>query len=98
MKKSLEDDFGVAVSAEDGAFPLEFLTELDKIENLAVVNNDSITIFAENRLVAAGDVEDCEAGCAERHFFALEPGFLIRAAMGDGIDCAVEHAGRQALA
>jgi hypothetical protein len=98
MEKSLEDNFCVAVSPEDGTFALEFLAELDKIENLTVVNNDSIPIFAEDGLVAAGDVEDCEAGCAERHFFALEPGFLIRAAMGDGIDRVVEHAGRQALA
>ncbi len=70
---------------KDCAFALQLVAQLHEVEDFAVINNDGIAVFAENRLIAAGDVQDCQAGSAQRDLFALEFRLLIGAAMGDGI-------------
>src|ERR1700757_3343540 len=95
MQIGLQDHFGVAVSVEDGAFAFQFLSQFHKVEDLAVVHDDSITVFAEDGLIATGNVEDRQTRSAQRDFFALESCLLVRSAMGDGIYRMSENTTRQ---
>ena len=72
---------------KDRAFALQFLSQFDEVEDLAVVHNHGIAIGAEDRLVTSGDVEDGEPRCAQRNLFALKPCFLIGPTMGNRIHC-----------
>ena len=81
------------MSVEDGAFPLKFLPQLHEVEDLAVVHDDGVAIFTENRLVAASDIENSQASSAQRDLVTFELRLLIGAAMGDGIHRMSENAG-----
>ena len=61
MQKGLQDDFRIAMSMEDGAFALQLLPQLHEVEDLAVVNDDGVAVFTEDRLVAAGNIKNRQA-------------------------------------
>ena len=58
---AMHEHLGVAVRPKDVAGPLEFAGELAIVVDLAVLDDDDAAVFAADRLVAAGQVDDREA-------------------------------------
>src|SRR3954451_3302544 len=56
----MQEDFDVAVRAEDVAFLLERVSELAIVVDLAVAEEDERAVFAVDRLVAAGQIDDAQ--------------------------------------
>jgi hypothetical protein len=60
---------------------LEFRANLQMVVDLAVERDGGIPIVAEERLIAAGEIDDLQSDGAQSCFAALENPLLIRAAM-----------------
>jgi hypothetical protein len=82
---------------ESNSVALEFLAQLDEIEYLAVVNDHGIAVGAEDRLIAAGNIQDGQPRRTQRNLVALEPRLLIRSSMGNRVHCVSQNAGRQSF-
>src|SRR5215212_9566939 len=57
----VQQDFDVAVSAEDVSFLLKRVSELAIVVDLAVAEKDERAVFAVDRLVAAGEIDNAQA-------------------------------------
>ena len=95
VQKGLQDHFRIAMRVEDGAFAFQLLPQFDEVEDLAVVHDDGVAIFAEDGLVAASDIKNGQASSAQRDLFTFELRLLIGASMGDGVHRMSENAGWQ---
>src|SRR6267142_919929 len=62
----MEVHLGVAPRAEDVAVALELAPELGKVVDLAVLDDDARAVLADDRLVAALEVDDREPPRRER--------------------------------
>ena len=60
LLEGVDDDFGVAAGSEPMAEPLELVTQLDVVEDLAVEDDPQRAVLVRERLLAAGEVDDRE--------------------------------------
>jgi hypothetical protein len=82
FEKAVQHGFGVGAGVEAVAARFEFRAHFQMVVNFAVEDDDGIAIRGENRLVAGIEVDDFQAGGAERDEVSLEHTLLVGAAMG----------------
>ena len=84
----VDDDFGVALGAEDVAERGELRDQLLVVVDLAVEDDDDAAVLVEERLLAGGEVDDREPPVPE-----AEPGLEVRGALvGAAMVLALVHA------
>ncbi len=77
----VQDDFRVAVGGEAMPAPLQFRAQFDVVEHLAVEDDPQAAVFIADRLVAAGEVDDAQAGVAKPHVRIAVHAESVRAAV-----------------
>ena len=77
----MDHHFGIGSGAETVAAPLELLAESAIVVNLPVEHDADRVVFVENRLTAAGEVDDRESPMAERHLVIEVNSGIIRPPM-----------------
>jgi hypothetical protein len=65
----------------------EFAADLKVIIDFTVENNHGVAVFRKNRLIAGRQINNLEAGRAERTGSRSKHSLLIRSAMNEGICC-----------
>jgi hypothetical protein len=83
----VEDDFGVAMGVERVAEGFELLANLDVVVDFAIKDDDVVVIVGVDGLIAAGEVNNFEAGRAEAAAEGLVDALLIGAAMEQRVSC-----------
>ena len=78
----VDDDLGVAASAEAMPGALEPRSELAKVVDLAVADDPDALVLVGDRLMAAGEVDDRQAAHAEQHLAVQVVAVIVGAAMG----------------
>src|SRR5215213_1162155 len=81
----VNDGFGVAVGVESVAQLFEFLAQLEVVVDLAVEDDPRATIRVVNWLLAALEVDDCEATHREAGRAVDVKAVLIGTAVTDGV-------------
>src|SRR5579863_2425714 len=84
FEKSMENGFGVRVRLETMAERFQFGAQFQMIVDFAVEDDYSVAIRGEDGLVAAFEVNNFQAGGAERAHFRAEDALLVRSAMDEG--------------
>ena len=81
----MHDDFGIGCRGETMTGGTQFIAQFHVIEDFAVEDHPNVAILVGHRLTAAGDVDDRQAGMAERHVFVhVRPGFIGTTVMQPG--------------
>ena len=65
--------------------------------DFTVVDDDGVAVGTLEGLASAVQVDDLEAHGSERNGMGLESSVLIRAAVEDGVRCAADHLGVEAV-
>src|ERR1039458_2535976 len=95
----MNNDFGVGVGVKAMAAAFELGAEFGKVVNLAVENDPCAAVFVEDRLMAAGEVDDTEAAHAETSAVGDVESLVVGAAVHDlAAHVAHESFGNVALA
>ena len=81
----LEYDFGVGRRAKTHAAPLEFIAQLDVIENLAVEDNGVPHVGTAHRLGTCLRVDDTEATVRQAQAARRKDAGVVGAAMGNPV-------------
>ena len=68
----------------------EFAAENGVVVNLAVEADDGVAVRAVDGLIAAGDINDAEADSAHGNGWAAVHTLLVRTAVPNGVDAALE--------
>src|SRR6185369_10910131 len=91
---SVNDDFRIAMGAEDVTFRQQLIAQFVEIIYLAVVGDCDRAVFVRDGLMARGNINDGEPPRPQpRTFMAVEvKAFAVRAAMFDHIGHAVYEA------
>src|SRR5208337_3141769 len=79
----MNDDFGVAVGVEAMAAAFEFGAEFGKVVNFAVEDDPGAAVFVEDRLMAAGEINDAEAPHPKSRAVLDEDALVVRTAVDD---------------
>jgi hypothetical protein len=92
----MQQHFGVAmIRLEARSLCLQLASQLGRVHDLAVEHDHQLTIGAEHRLMATGDVEDAEALHGERHAIALIA--MMTCIVGAAVPLARVHGAQQRL-
>jgi len=83
MQKGIENYFGVTARVKAIACSLKLGAQLLMIEDLAVKNENHISIRALQRLVASAQVQDPQARCPERNLFRFELSLVVWTAVNN---------------
>ncbi len=81
-----EDGLGVGTGMKAVAAFFQFRAEFFVIVDLAVENDYRIAVLGKDGLVAGGEIDDFQAGCAEGYIGRFEDALLIGPAMEDGMN------------
>jgi len=79
----MHEDLGVRLRVKPVATPLQFLSQVGIIEDLAVVNDPDGLVFVVNGLITPGQVEDAQPCRAEPNLFVTIDSEGIGAAVSD---------------
>ncbi len=93
LQPRVEDDFGIAVRAEDAAAGFEFVTQLEIIEDLAVERQVAVAADIGHRLMALGQVDDAQASVPQEQR-VVAPG---AERVGPAVPQHADHAPRRRL-
>ena len=77
----MEDDFGVAVGAEDVALCLQLGPQVEEVVKLAVEDDAARVVLVPNRLLTAGEVDDAQPPHAEKDALPAPRSDFVGAAM-----------------
>ncbi len=88
----MQNDFSIAMAlkARPGSFKL--VAQFIVIEDLAVEDNDHVAIRADQRLIAALEIEDAQSSCAERDQLRFKAALVIRPTVHQGVQRTVQNA------
>ena len=82
LQERVQHRLGVAVAnGSDGRRPSSSAPQFPMVVDLAVEDDDRVAIVADDRLIAAVEVDDLEAHGAQRRLAAFEDALLVGTAM-----------------
>jgi hypothetical protein len=73
----------------------QFMAQFMVVKNFAIEDNNHIAVWADQRLVAAFQVENAQARCAQGNKVGGESALMVGSAVRKGIKRRVEYAARQ---
>ncbi len=90
---AFDDGLGVGGRAEAVAFLAEFGAKFLVVEDLAVERDRDVAVFGVHRLIAGGEVDDCELAVAEADAGRCEESVAVGATMSDRVRRATNEVG-----
>jgi hypothetical protein len=89
LEEGFEDDLGVRVCVEAMAESFKFLSNFSVVVDLAVIDDNGVFVRRVDGLVALGEINDGEPGVAEGDERGFVGSLVVRTAMADGLQDAV---------
>jgi hypothetical protein len=94
----VDNGFGVTIRDEAVAAAFEIGTKFLEVVDLAIEDDPDGTVFIEDGLMTAGNVDNAEAGHAEAGTILREDALIVGAAMNDGLTHPVDGGGFDSIA
>lgn len=88
----MQNHFGIGAGGELVAFLNEILAQFEVIEDLTVEDDPERAVGGMQRLRAARDVDDAEAGVSQADLLVHVDPDVVGAAVAQGADHAAKHA------
>ena len=80
----MQNRLGIAVAVETVAQRFQLLAQLQMVVDFAVEDDDGVAVVGLDGLVAACQIDDLQAGRAQRAEIGTEDALLVGSAMGEG--------------
>src|SRR5947209_10837695 len=79
----MDDHLGVCMRAKDMSLTLQFRPQIGEVVDFSIEDDENSTVFVENRLVTARQVNDAEPPHAQAHAIFDKNAFVVWPAMHD---------------
>jgi hypothetical protein len=97
-QECVQNHFRIATGFKLHAVGFQFMAQFMVIEDFAVEDHNHVAIGTDERLVTARQIEDAQAGGAERDQFCGKAALLVWSTVREGLKSRLHHATRQTFA